>query len=152
MLLAQYPEQRRRRSARITCYKGPHPRDRYYPPDLPMASRRKKRTHSFKAPPAQESRGAEVATIGWMLTTMSTLVCEVGVVLARTAQSIWPTVRHAGALADLLLLAAVMCGTVVLILAGICFRIRRTAPPTPVTVFAVVVAIAPFVGLIFRLR
>ena len=99
--------------------------------------KRKKRS---KAHAAGDPRTVEVLTVGWMLTVVTTLVCEVGFVLARwLAGGDGPLF----VLSNVLLFAAFVIGLVALFVTPVVLRSRRVPPPSGVTVFAIAVSAAP---------
>lgn len=100
--------------------------------------KRKKRSKSHTA---AEPSGIEVLTIGWMLTVITTLGCEVGFVLAR-----WASGGGEGSLmvlSQLLLFSALVIGIIALLITPVVLSSRRLPPPSGITVFAIVVAAAP---------
>jgi membrane protein YdbS with pleckstrin-like domain len=101
--------------------------------------KRKKRSKSHAA---GDPRTVEVLTVAWMLTVVTTLACEVGFVFAR-----WLAAGDGllAMLSHLLLFAAFVIGLVALFVTPVVLRSRRVAPPSGVTVFALVVAAAPIV-------
>ncbi|HVA49470.1 MAG TPA: hypothetical protein VNH11_24095 [Pirellulales bacterium] len=99
---------------------------------------RKKRT---KSQAATELRSVEVLTIGWMLTVVTTLACELGSALARWAAGV--NEGPLRMLSELLLFAALVIGFIALLVMPVVLRSRRVAPPSGVLVFAVVVTAAP---------
>ena len=108
-------------------------------PALRQVMKRKKRSKSHVA---GDPRTVEVLTVGWMLTVVTTLACEVGFVLAR-----WLArgERSLTMLSRLLLFAAFIIGLIALFVTPVVLRSRRVAPPRGVTAFSVVVAAAPII-------
>ena len=106
-----------------------------------MSKRTKQRS---RRPPTGEIRTADVATIGWMLTVITTLVCELGFVVARWFAKADPD-GPLGMLSGLLLFAAVLIGFISLLAAPVAIKSRREPPPRGITVFALVVGAAPLV-------
>jgi hypothetical protein len=98
-----------------------------------------------------ETRAAEAATVGWMLSAMVALVCELGWVALRWWLTAHPGGQVLPALADLLFFSALVVGTVTLLLTPVVLRSRRVLPPRGITVFAVVVGAAPLLTLLWRM-
>ncbi|HWB13268.1 MAG TPA: hypothetical protein VG826_28845 [Pirellulales bacterium] len=98
--------------------------------------KRKKRAKLHAADP----RTVEVLTVGWMLTVITTLACEVGFILARWLAG---GERSLMVLSQLLLFAAFVIGLIALFVTPVVLRSRRVAPPPGVTIFALVVGAAP---------
>ncbi|HET6883896.1 MAG TPA: hypothetical protein VFI31_27325 [Pirellulales bacterium] len=100
-----------------------------------------KRKRKPKARVQSEPRTVEVITVGWMLTVITTLACEVGFVISR-----WLAGDERSplmVLSGLLLFAALVIGVVALLILPVVLRSRRVPPPSGVVVFAVVVSAAP---------
>ena len=116
-----------------------------------MPIKRKNRKNRRIKQPNTESRAAEALTVGWMLSVMTTLACELGVVAAKIVHAAWLQMERLAVLGELLLFAAVVSGLVSLLLAAMVFRVRQVSPPRGVTTFALIVAAAPLVALAFRL-
>jgi len=100
--------------------------------------KRKRRT---KARMESEPRTVEILTVGWMLTVVTTLACEIGFVISRwlAAGSDSPLMMLSG----LLLFAAFVIGVIGLLIMSIVLRARRLPPPSVVIVFASVISGAP---------
>jgi hypothetical protein len=98
----------------------------------------------------EESQAADALTIGWMLATITTLICQIGALGARWAALGNPAVRQLNLFSGFLFFAAMAIGAVTLALIPVLYRIRKLAPPRAVVVFAVVVAIAPWVTLVVQ--
>jgi hypothetical protein len=94
-----------------------------------------------------ESRTAEYLTAGWMLAVFTTLLCELGSAVAVVLRDAAGPLALLGAY---LLFAALVIGLVSLLLTGVVLRIRSQAPPTAITVFALVVGAAPLVILLMQ--
>jgi hypothetical protein len=89
-----------------------------------------------------ESRGAEVATVTWMMSVMSTALC------AGVAGLIWlfagdhPGAERVRLFAALLHFGAFVSAVVSLVLLAVVLKVRSEQPPAAVIAFAVVVALA----------
>jgi hypothetical protein len=99
-------------------------------------------------PGPRESRAAEVATIAWMLTVMTTLLCAVG------AAAMWLLVgfygsKQAMALMHLLHFSSIATAVLSLVLLPVVLRTRQEAPPPSITIFAVLVAAVPILAAFF---
>ena len=100
-----------------------------------------KRKRRAKARIASDPRSVEILTVGWMLTVVTTLACELGFVISRwlADSSDSPLMI----LSDLLLFAAFVIGMIGLLIMSIVLRARRLPPPSVVVVFASVISGAP---------
>lgn len=111
-------------------------------------NRRKKRLAEHVPQLPNESPAAEAVTIGWMLSMLTTLGCEVLAIVTRLVlvgmDAAPPAVR---ALFAILQFAALAMGLISLGLAVAAHKLRNTKPPIPVTVFAVIVGLIPAVAL-----
>lgn len=99
-----------------------------------------KRKRRPKARPQMEPRTIEVLTVGWMLTVVTTLACEIGFVISRgLAGGDGPLMLLSG----LLLFAALVIGMIALLLMPVVLRTRRPAPPSGIVFFAAVISAMP---------
>ena len=102
-----------------------------------------KRKRRSKSRVQGEPRTVEALTVGWMLTVVTTLACEIGFVVARSMADGGD--GSTMMLSQLLLFAAFVIGILALLMTPVVVRSRRSPPPSGVTVFALVVAVAPLV-------
>lgn len=100
-----------------------------------------------KAAVTGDARSIEVLTVGWMLMVVTTLVCEVAFAAIRIVGP-RPESRLA-ILANLFLFAAMVIGLLLLLITPVVLRGRRVPPPQGITVFAVVVGLAPVAMVAF---
>lgn len=103
-----------------------------------MTKKRQGRQHHDKQ---AESRGAEAATVVWMMSVMTTLVCGVvaaAVLLAAGERAGTETAQLFG---RLLHFSAFVSAVVSLVLLGVVLKVRTDPPPPTVTWFAVVIAL-----------
>jgi hypothetical protein len=89
-----------------------------------------------------ENRAVDVATIGWMLTVMTTFVCELGAAASRWLSRADPD-SPLDLLWHLLFFAAAVIGFISLLAAPVAIKSRRRPPPRGILVFALVVGAAP---------
>ncbi|HEV3415414.1 MAG TPA: hypothetical protein VG056_01310 [Pirellulales bacterium] len=114
-----------------------------------MPKRKRKPTGAPAAP--AECQAAEAATIGWMLAVLTATVCEFGVLAARFYFAWHPDAAAVGTAGELLLFASAITGLVALLLIPVVYKTRQVRPPSPVTAFAIVVGIAPWIVLFAQL-
>ena len=112
-----------------------------------MATRRKK-----AKPPAvpPETKAADAVTVAWMLAVTCALMCEVSTGLLRAYLTFVPDGPKVALLAELLLFAALVAGIVSLLILPVVLKVRRLAPPRPVTIVSVVVGVAPLIAYLTR--
>jgi len=110
-----------------------------------------KRKRSRPPGPPPETRTAEVATVGWMLLTMTALVSELLTTLGKWYVRVQPDAELVRGLAELLFFAALVTGVMSLIAAAVVFRLRKTRPPTAITVIAIAVGVAPLAAIAWQL-
>ena len=110
-----------------------------------MAKRRQKRPHP-QIP--QESRAAELVTVLWMLSALTTLVCEIGLLAAMGYLHSHSEAQYVAALYFLLWLTAIVAGTLTVALVPIVLKLRIQPPPPVVTMAAVIMGTAPWAMLI----
>lgn len=111
-----------------------------------MSKRVKKRKRTVVA---ADPRSVEVLTVGWMLMVITTLVCELGFAAIRIGRP-QPDSRLT-ILSSLFLFAALVIGLLALLVTPVVLRSRRVPPPPGITVFAVVVTLAPVAMVVFDL-
>ena len=98
-----------------------------------------------------EAQSTEVATIGWMLATMTTLICEVGSVAVRWIAGYVPSQPGLFVFSDLLLFVALVSGTVSLLLMLLVLRVRISPPPREIVAGSVLIALAPWAVVAARM-
>ena len=118
-------------------------------PRKPRARPPARRKATRPAGPA-ENRVAEFLTVAWLLSVFTTLVCELGSAAAMWYLQAQPQALRIAALASVLLFAALVTGTLSLVLMAAAWRLRRVKPPPGVSVFALVIGLAPVVMLLVR--
>lgn len=101
----------------------------------------------------EHSRGVEAATVFWMLTAVATLAAE-GVAGAAFLFLRWfplnPQIPTAlNALPGVLLLTALVTGTLCLAMTEVVRRLRRTPPPLSITGTAVAIGVSPWAIFLF---
>jgi hypothetical protein len=112
-------------------------------------SKRKQTAPQPPLPDANESRGAVAVTIVWMLLALSCLAAQV------VALATWLVARGAGIPAGrpnalilvptTLMMVALLTGVALLLITPLAYRVRKSRPPTAVTIAALVIAIAPLI-------
>jgi hypothetical protein len=111
----------------------------------------KRKTKPRPTPAAfRETRVADAVTIGWMLSVLTTLVCQLGAVAGQLYVRANPDVVPVALMTGMLVMAAVAIGSLSLLLTVMVYRLRRVPPPTSITVLAVVIAAMPIVALLVR--
>jgi len=100
-------------------------------------------------PDANESRGAVAVTIVWMLLALSCLAAQL------VALATWLVARAAGIPAGrpnalilvptTLMMVALLTGIALLLITPLAYRVRKSRPPTTITVAALIIAIAPII-------
>jgi hypothetical protein len=114
-----------------------------------LAAKKKRRVEQPALP--SEERAAEAATVAWMLCALFTLCAEgVGlaarVVLARAGEQQQATPWSL--LSDVTLVMALVTGTLCLLLTLVVYRVRKTPPPSPITVVAILVGLTPWARVV----
>jgi len=103
-------------------------------------------------PDANESRPAVALTVAWMLSCMSTAVGMLTILALRLLMLAFPVAVGAehplARVSGVLLFVALITGAVCLVFTPLVYRLRKVAPPSPITVSAVMIGIAPVVLLI----
>ena len=105
-----------------------------------MATKQRRRP-----PPAEprETRAAEASTIAWMLTVMTTLLCESGAVVVWLIARGKEDAEQALVLMHFLHFSSIVTAVLSLVLLPIVLKTRHVAPPKTIAAFAVVVAALP---------
>lgn len=90
---------------------------------------------------------AEAATVAWMLSLFATLMAE-GLGLAFRILGIQSGLNaQLYTLSGTLLLCAALSGLILLLLTPLTLKLRKTRPPTPIVVTAVVAGLVPLVTI-----
>jgi hypothetical protein len=114
---------------------------------------------SQKKPPRQqkaptkdsaEAPTTEFLTIGWLLTVMTTLVCEVGYFVVTMISSWQGDVQWLELLAGVLMFAALIVGLASVALLVLVHRMRKSPPPMPIVAFSLLVGLTPVLVAIAR--
>ncbi|HZN36570.1 MAG TPA: hypothetical protein VFB80_22225 [Pirellulaceae bacterium] len=118
-----------------------------------MPSRRQSE-QSAQLAEAGESRGAVALTVAWMLTCTSTAVAMLVVVALWLISLAFPfpgpRPHPLLVVAGLLQFVALFTGLLCLLFTPLAYRVRRTSPPRPITIAAVLIGLAPIVTLLVR--
>jgi hypothetical protein len=85
-----------------------------------------------------------------MLAVVSALACELTAAAAGYYLTYDRDAAFIAVLCDVLLFSALVVGLIALGMIPLVLRLRQTAPPRGVTVFAIVVGVAPIVGIMLR--
>lgn len=106
---------------------------------------RKPRPAPATPQPPAEDLTAEALTIGWLLAVLTTLLCEIGAVIA-----FWLGAQRVPVMGGLLLFSALVIGLCSIGLGELVRRYRRVPAPRGVTVFALMVGLLPIVAAIIN--
>lgn len=117
-------------------------------------ARGKKQVRSEGRPDSGESRAAEATTVAWMLTAMATIgaILLAGTVrLATRFLAADATGAGLRFLPDLLIFTSLVTGILCLCLTVVVYRVRKTPPPSSVTIAAVLIGLSPVALTVFQL-
>jgi len=100
------------------------------------------------APPPQaaETKAADAITVGWMLTVVSALLCELGAACSGWYVALHSQSQRMALLHGLLLFSAEVVGLASLLMIPVVYRVRRVPPPPSVTIGSVVIGAAPIIA------
>lgn len=107
----------------------------------------KKRQKPPRTAPPPESRLADVATVGWMLAVMTTLVCQLAAVVVWAGFRNRPEAERVLLFGRFLHFSAIVAGVVSLVGLVIVLKTRRGPVPTTILVAAVCLAAAPILAV-----
>ena len=96
-----------------------------------------------------ETRAIEAATVAWMLSAITTLLCESIAALAWILSKANPETKNILVFAHYLHFCALVTGVVTLALMAAVIKGRREPPPRAIVIFAVVVATLPIFAIFF---
>ncbi len=116
----------------------------------PMAKHKKIRNQRSANELPNETQAADALTIGWMLAVLTTLICQIGALAMRWIAIGNPKLAGLNNFSGTLFFAAMVIGVVSLLLIPVLHKIRIVSPPSTIVVFAVVVAIAPWITLLVQ--
>ncbi len=107
-------------------------------------SQTQRRTPKFGA----AGRGVESLTVGWMVSVVTTLICDLAAAISRL-YVVWinPATRLE-LLSNVLWFAAAVLGLITLFMTPIILKSRREPPPTPILILAIVVAGVPLLAVL----
>jgi len=93
---------------------------------------------------------AEVLTVGWMLTVITVIACELGWLASLGAAYTWPGSAAPPALGAVLLLAALLSWLIAMALLPVVLRLRSEPPPSSIIWFAVALGALPLGVMVSR--
>ncbi|MBX7075050.1 MAG: hypothetical protein K1X71_18055 [Pirellulales bacterium] len=94
-----------------------------------------------EAPPTPESRAADFVTVGWLLSALTALICNVISVLSSVAVRGWPDVAGLQVFAGLTQFAALVVGAIALALLAVVRTTRVQSPPPGLVALTIVIAL-----------
>lgn len=107
----------------------------------------KKKPGRSRPAPSAETQLAETLTVGWMLTVLTALGCQVAWLAAKALAWWRPDGVRFDLLGNLLLFAGAVAGLVSIGLAGLVIRLRRAPVPPAILLGALIVAAIPLAAL-----
>jgi hypothetical protein len=107
-----------------------------------MATNDRLRRRSRRFQPPAESHAIEFVTIGWILSTLTTLACELIGLASALAAMFWTDLAAAALLSGFMLFAALVVGIVSLLLLAVVWRGRRQPAPRSLLVGSLMIALA----------
>jgi hypothetical protein len=112
----------------------------------------KKRNRKAREPERlPETKAADALTVAWMLSVMTTLMCELAWAASRQWVYLHPDQPQMAMFCQLLFFSALVTGGVSLLIIPFVYRLRRLLPPRGITVFAAIVGAAPWVVLLCQM-
>ncbi len=112
---------------------------------LTIMSQRKKTSSKTVS---QLRRPGDSATVAWMLTVITALACELlSLAAGLVARSLKPS--PLGLFSDLTLFAALVIGTVSILMLGVVLRVREVPPPRVIIVGSVVIGLLPWLAALY---
>ncbi len=116
-----------------------------------MKSKKKKpQTQKSSVNESAEAPTTEVLTIGWLLTVMTTLVCEVAYFIAMLILRRQADLQWLALLAGVLMFAALVVGLTSVGLLVLVHRLRKSQPPTPIVACSLFIGLTPVLVAIAR--
>lgn len=116
-----------------------------------MSAKKRKATAKASADPPGETRAADAATIGWMLSVLAGLVCQAASLGLAWLARMDPNRPQLDMAASALFFAALVIGVVIAAMTPFVYKLRRVLPPRSITAFALFVAAMPWMVLVVRL-
>lgn len=99
----------------------------------------------------EENPSSDALTVAWVTAVIAVVLCDLGAAAAYGWIAWRGVVDRVFVLAELLVAAGAIVGIVALAIIPFLYRVRRTPPPTGVTVFAVCAAVAPLLAITARM-
>lgn len=93
---------------------------------------------------------ADVVTVGWMLTVITVVGCEIGWLATLGAGFAWPEATAPRALGAVLLLASLLSWLISLALLPVVLRLRQEPPPAAIIWFAIGLGALPLSVMVAR--
>lgn len=108
-------------------------------------------TRRYQHRQSQETKAAEVMTVGWTVCLTGVLLCDLVAVMVHLVVPLFSDGIHWQMLESLMLFSGSLIGLFCLILIPVVYRVRRVPPPIGIVMFAILISIAPIVASIFRI-
>ena len=115
----------------------------------PKKGRRPTRRYQHRQP--QETKAAEVMTVGWTVCLTGVLLCDLVAVMVHLVVPLFSAGIHWQVLENLMLFSGSLIGLLCLILVPVVYRVRRVPPPIGIVMFAIFISIAPIVAFTARI-
>ena len=93
---------------------------------------------------------ADVVTVGWMLTVITVVACEVGWLATLGAGFAWPDASAPRALGAVLLLASLLSWLISMALLPVVLKLRQEPPPAAIIWFAIGLGALPLLVVVVR--
>ncbi|MGE0535480.1 MAG: hypothetical protein AB7O68_10945 [Pirellulales bacterium] len=109
-----------------------------------------RRRSTAKASGGAVGSPADVLTVGWMLTVITVVACEVGWLATLGAGLAWPAAAAPRALGAVLLLAALLSWLIAMGLLPVVLKLREEPPPASIVWFSVGLGALPLGVMVAR--
>jgi hypothetical protein len=109
---------------------------------------KRRRVRPRRSPRPAVGGAADFLTIGWMVSALTTLACELLSLAAAVYVQFRPDDATAALFARYMLLVAAVVGLATLILTALVWKLRRDRPPLAIVAFALVVGASPLAVLL----
>jgi hypothetical protein len=99
----------------------------------------------------QETKAAEVMTVGWTVCLTGVLLCDLVAVMVHLVIPLFFAAIHWQVFENLMLFSGALIGLFCLILVPVVYRVRRVPPPIGIVMFAIFISTAPIVAFTARI-
>ena len=115
------------------------------------SKKRRRPTGRYTYSQPQETKAAEVVTVGWTVCLTTVLLCDLVTVMVHLVIPLFSEGIRWQVFENVMLFSGSLIGLFCLILVPVVYRVRRVPPPIGIVLFAIFISAAPIVAFTARI-